>query len=832
MTALGLAVALACVAPVAANIRATDALAAPKRAAWRDAESDEFRTIRAAEIAANSALLEALARGADAASMRRIELAREAIALRREARTVAEVRAAELGLCEKRRTLAESIASKSPACASELLLEAAEDALLRALGADASDLMLSAGLATQAERERTRALCDVARGDLARAEALAKGAGGLSFAFRADMLGGLAALAAIDAGSADDLRAAALERLSRAAASKAPRTEELAALLALARARALERSAATRDEMLALLDDAQRTPDAATAFAARALAWSVRGGEGPFPAASPEIALLGATAELRARVATGGTSQELGLVARRALEAARARGSGPSESARLVQEMGAQISTRLDDALHAFALQGDAPHELFALAAAHGGTASADACVDSRAAAAARDPLCAPWFALPLAKGFEARGEPLQAAAVLESCVDAVDGMPLARELIELALVVRRADAESTERTAAAAALDRALEIAARRLASDPDAPRWILERVDLALASMDESADLARAEGLLRLFPAQNALEPLRGLREGEISALRALALPAGDASRAQALRSASTRLEEADGAVDALASRLDRATLEAARARLDTMRAALADASRRPAEAITIALRAVGAIDAPRATRVRAAAVWLRASLARGGVASVPAEVAALAAESAALRALMAPSIESEARAVEELLVAGDAKAARERAAKSLAALAPLALTAGSACPASLRHAAAVAALAGGDAVRAASLAREALAQSESEPAQRAAEILLAEALRAGDTAASRAEAFELLRALSPLSAQDRDLAWWRAQCAQLEMLAGDAARSTDLTARINRLKLVDPSLGDARIARRIDEVERRVKEARSGR
>jgi hypothetical protein len=205
---------------------------------------------------------------------------------------------------------------------------------------------------------------------------------------------------------------------------------------------------------------------------------------------------------------------------------------------------------------------------------------------------------------------------------------------------------------------------------------------------------------------------------------------------------------------------------------------------------------------------------------------------VASVPAEVAALAAESAALRALMAPSIESEARAVEELLVAGDAKAARERAAKSLAARAPLALTTGRACPAPLRRAAAIAALAGGDAARAASLAREALAQSESEPAQRAAEILLAEALRASDTAASRAEAFELLRALSPLSAQERDLAWWRAQCAQLEMLAGDAARSTDVTARINRLKLVDPSLGDTRIARRIDEAERRMKEARSGR
>ncbi|MFZ9915463.1 MAG: hypothetical protein ACO3IB_09060, partial [Phycisphaerales bacterium] len=330
MRALALAMALACVAPVAA----ADAGAAPSVTSRRgaDTDTDEFRTIRAAEVAANATLLEALARGAGTETMRRIELAREAIALRREARTVAEVRAAELGLCARRRALAASIAPTAPGCASELLLEAAEDALLRALGADASDLMFAAGLPTQAERERTLAVCEEVGADLARAEALAKGTGDASMAFRADMLGGLTALAATDAGAAPDRRALALERLSRAAASKASRTPELAALLALARARATERGAGARPERLALLDEAQRTSDAATAFAARALAWSERGGEGPFPTANPDIALLGAVAELRARAATRGTAQTIDTVARRALEAARARGSGPSES--------------------------------------------------------------------------------------------------------------------------------------------------------------------------------------------------------------------------------------------------------------------------------------------------------------------------------------------------------------------------------------------------------------------------------------------------------------------------------------------------------------------
>ncbi|MFZ9882023.1 MAG: hypothetical protein ACO3QC_11540 [Phycisphaerales bacterium] len=326
-----------------------------------------------------------------------------------------------------------------------------------------------------------------------------------------------------------------------------------------------------------------------------------------------------------------------------------------------MQELGAQLSTRLDEPLRTLGARDDAPHLLFALAATRDGTVPAAACADPRAAAAALAPACAPWFALPLAKGFEARGEPLEAAAVLESCVDAVDGMPLARELIELSLAVRRADAESARTTAAAnardvaAALDRALDIAMRRLPDDADAPRWILERADLALGAMDASSDLSRAESMLGRFPAQSPLAPLRTLRDAEILALRALTLPEGDAARPQALRSAAVRLEDAGVALDAVATRIDRPTLGAARARLDTMRAAVADASRRPAEAITVALRAVGAAEAGQAIRVRAASIWLDASLARGGVGSVPAEVAALAAESAALRALVAPSVEA---------------------------------------------------------------------------------------------------------------------------------------------------------------------------------
>ena len=107
------------------------------------------------------------------------------------------------------------------------------------------------------------------------------------------------------------------------------------------------------------------------------------------------------------------------------------------------------------------------------------------------------------------------------------------------------------------------------------------------------------------------------------------------------------------------------------------------------------------------------------------------------------------------------------------------------------------------------------------AAELARGALAADAND---RLSRWVLAESLREQPAAEARSEAFELYRQLSPLSATERDRFWWRAQLAQLEMVAARTGRDADpadIVGRVNRLEALDSALGGPGLAKRFEDI-----------
>ncbi|RLS89003.1 MAG: hypothetical protein DWI09_05520, partial [Planctomycetota bacterium] len=176
-----------------------------------------FRQLRSDEIAGNLAALTAAAAadagaGADADAdakhddwaQRRAGLGRDAVIARNAAKSGAGARAAEEHIDQMRAALAAQIAADDPACARELVLECAEDLLLRMITADASDAMLAIGLPTPQEIARVRAVVLVARARLA-SELLAPACAPTAdvatdaIVFRTRFLAGIAALCAADA---------------------------------------------------------------------------------------------------------------------------------------------------------------------------------------------------------------------------------------------------------------------------------------------------------------------------------------------------------------------------------------------------------------------------------------------------------------------------------------------------------------------------------------------------------------------------------------------------------------------------------------------------------
>ena len=261
---------------------------------------------------------------------------------------------------------------------------------------------------------------------------------------------------------------------------------------------------------------------------------------------------------------------------------------------------------------------------------------------------------------------------------------------------------------------------------------------------------------------------------------------------------------------------------------------ARVAAVRAAIALFTGDAIKACVLAERGYSDPFGDDATALRAARTWIEAALVTGQPVHAPPQLRTFAARSPAfrdwLRSPLARLLDDAESALAEGTVAKDPPGAID-------ALATL-LSAGLDSPlAETRAAQALGRLAALDRAGAERYAREALdAGSES----RLVRWVLAEALRSraevemqmeGQMEAQM-EAFALYRELSPLAAADRDRFWWRAQLAQLELLAAQpslAKGQADIVARVNRLTAIDATLGGPALAKRFEAV--RAKALASG-
>lgn len=780
-----------------------------------------FREIRAAEIAEDAAALESIARaaGGEQAS-ERVALARAAIESRRGARTASALRAAEDSIEARRAALAEQTAPRDAAAARELLLEGAEDLLLRGLAADASDAMIAVGLPTMGECDAAGAL--VARvdrhlGSALLAEALAPGAALATdpLAFRANFLAGLAALVTADLESAHGrsataVRARAADLLARAARSELPAPAEIAAILSLARARALQDPAARAP----LLGDAAKSQDAVRAFVARVEQWRDRSGA-PFPKPVDGLEVLALAAECRQRAERPETAEPLAKSLDQAFRAA----VGTRDEARKAQQLAAALAPRVapgldparDAMLRAQAVAEGAPPALLALMAV--GEASRAFLLEHEAAlrATARDAAIAPFLAVPLARELQAGGRGVDAARVLVEFVLASPKAEGAREALDIALEITRAEAERSD--TGEVALARALDAAIATYPADPLAANWQLARVDLALFPRWTLANADSAAQYLLTVPTDPAHRPLRELRGAEIDGVRA-------GSRADDALAVARKAE-------VLASTLP-PTERDATARAETLRARMLLVAERPSEALACAENALREPAITAATARRAATAWLAAALARENAIAPPHQLAEIAARQPEVADAIRPAVAAVARATEDAWIRGDAKAARSLGAERLM---PLANTlAASPATVEFARAAVLGELCGGK-------AEDAFASADRFtkrwPSDRALLWLRAEACRAqiARDASARARAFAFYRELSPLASRERDEYWWRAQLAQLELLADDAAQREPVLARINRLAALDATLGSPLLARRFEELRARCAKAPNG-
>ena len=850
--------------------------AAPQ-AAQRD--EDAFRAIRAAEIGGDAEGLREWSGHPVSTRVRaRAALAAEAIRLRSGARTVGEAVDAEDAVERLRTALLEKIASDAPAAARELVLESAEDLLLRRHVLSFGDASVAVGLPTGAELRQMRALLSAVDARLRSplvASCLAPDAAVATdaAAFRAHALKGLSMLLAADlfACEADGLlaesastdarhaararaaraRAEAQRLLARASLCELPIPPALSDILSLARGR-VEPDPAERTRLLAR---AAESADPAIALVARIARWKDQDSRGAFPKPRGErapvdaLARVGDAAEVRARLAAGEGVGAVAAVIADSLQRAGADSRDPAVSIARRRAMAEWFAERLPaDTLRAAAESG-APFPLVAVAAlAPGGDRVLDVVLDgvsdrvsdrvsdAGVAAITRDPLVGPIVAIRVAERLATRGAPDAAAETLLEAVRAFDGLPAARQAIDLALDLRRSLGEPTR-------LDAALALAIARFPGETATNGWTFERIDLALHDAGRVRDLGRAAALLeamaanRLHEADRAARSLRSI-ELELARLnRELELDETTTStrqreaREEAREEArATRLDE----LGTLATALDIAALPAAptdaspahvrtlAARLATARAEIELASGDMAKARVLADRALADRLVDDATALRAAKVWIGSALALGDGGHAPRALLEFAARSPTLRAWIADPLSRHVDRAEAAIVDGSVAA---DAAGAIEFLATLATAPDGASDVSILRARAMARFAALDRGGAEELAREAVA---ADPDDRLAQWLLAEALRRRDDSPGRVEAFSLYRSASPLSASDRDRFWWRSQLAQLEMLAEQPGRSedrADIVARVNRLAAIDGSLGGPALAKRFEAVRARA-------
>jgi len=844
-----------------------------------------FRQLRSDEIAGNLAALTAAAAGADADAgaghddwaQRRAGLGRDAVIARNAAKSGADARAAEEHIDQMRAALAAQIAADDPACARELVLECAEDLLLRMITADASDAMLAIGLPTPQEIARVRAVVLVARARL-ESELLAPACAPTAdvatdaIVFRVRFLAGIAALCAADAdecarraldpalapgrGSAtgpesatgpdaatDTMRNDAARWLDDAARSELPIPQDISAMLALARARA------TTDPILRarLLGEARASTDAVGNYVARVESWRNARADGvafpTAPSSNPALAFVAATAETRARMERNESAAQIAAPLERALRiAALARESTgdaigsaapnafdnsnprPSQPDERLQNMAASFALRMNARLLEIAASDDCPPLLLALASMHPAGTHLRAQRRDALIAAARDPLIAPWLAVALARALQAQGLMIEAADVLVSMVETTDGLAVARDAMDIALVIRRAQAARD--AAGEIALDHALSIAARKIIDSPaegaifrDA--WLLERVDLALFARWTLANPDRAAEILLGVSTVASMNDGRAVRAIEIEGARVSSV-APSSKRDAAMRVAA--------GAELVGAEIDPAHGDLL-ARAQCLRAEMLVIAGRRADASTCAARAMTSTDIDPRTAMRAAAAWISANAANDGAIQPPAALMALASTDAQVGELASAPLRAACDGVEAAIVEGNHSDAAKIARDQLAPWAQLASASTSAPTVELARAPILLALATGATADAIERARLACAAW---PDDRRLRWLLAESMRAGiaDDARLRAQSFAIFRALAPMAAPIRDDVWWRAQLAQLEMLGLDAtdtsANADEIIARINRLRAFDPQFSNKLLARRFDALRSKLEDA----
>lgn len=773
-----------------------------------------FRELRAAEMRDEIASIpaaEAIAPGGDAAE--RAAIARAAIELRGNARSAADVRAAEDAIALRRTSLARALESRAPDAARELLLESAEDLLLRRIVADGSDAMLAVGLPTGAECAGARETLD--RIDALLATPVLAGALGPQaalatdpIAFRAGFLAGIAAGMHADLDRCEgrdpaSSRARAASLLDRAARSELPAPAEIAAILALARARAMSDPASRAP----LLDSAVRSQDPTRAFVARVEQWRDNAARAPFPDAPSGLDILATAAQLRLCAPT-----EIPTAVERAFRAASVNG-GAARTRRLASALAQRIDARIRES----AATADASAALVALVAVAGDDraflrARLDALVP-----AMRDPAISPWLAVPLARELQASGRTADAVrtliAFVESMASTAGSEADVREAIEIALELARAAAQRDG--SGEVLLDSVLDAASARLAGDPRRTEWLLGRVDLALFPTWNLASADRAAELLLSVPTDAGFRTARDIRAVEIEGLRA----GSDVNAALAVMRKT----------EIMGTTIPRAETELS-ARAETLRAQMLLVATRPAEALacaTLALRERGIKDQ---TARRAADAWLRAAVAEDEPIAPPAELLALAARIPAIPEAALPVVGQLVTAIEEALLRGDIAVARKIAAGRLTPLLRIAESSPSAASAIVSRASVLAELAAGRADEAFARADRA---AKRWPSDRSILWLRAECARrdADGGEAGRVRAFALFRELSPLATKSRDEFWWRAQLAQLEMLFDDPAQREQVLARINRLSAIDKSMGSPLLSRRFEELRTRCAKPADG-
>ena len=857
MRATTLLAAPACLAATlaaAACAGIASASAPPAAVQSTSEETPLFRAIRAAEIAGESDRLGAWMAADQPPRVRaRAALAVEAVRLRGAARTVAEAIAAEREIEKLRGALLAKVEADAPLVARELALESAEDLLLRLHAVPLGDVTVAIGLPSAAELAEARSVLAAVDARLGSSTVAAAFAANSDIAtdpavFRAHALKGLSRVLAADLAqcaadgltdadssasartaartSADAARIEAQRLLARASLCELPIPEALGDILALARGR-VEGDAPVRDRLLARAAD---SGDPATALVARVARWRAAGGRGGFPVVGTEsaplepLARLAYAAEMRARRGFDGSADAVAAPLVRSLQRAGAESRDPAVSIKRRRATADWFAERLPQEMLEFAARDDAPPALVAVATlAPEGSRVLDAAPDA-AERAATDPLVGPVVALRVAEWRAARGESTAAADTILAAVRAFEGLPAARDAVAIALDLRRTAARSPDR---APALDEALALAIERFGTDPAAFGWRCERIDLALFGPQPLRDLGRAASLLRSATRSDLPETDRNnlfLRQIELEVARLTdglswqAVAAREDLAAQFVELGKTAMVldvQALPAIDPAASPLHVKTLPA---RMSAVRAEIALIANDALRSRIMAERACADPFVDDGTALRAARVWIDAALASGEPVHAPPELRAFAARSPELRDWIAAPLARLVDAAETAVAEGTIPRDPPGAIDALGSL----LSAGSAQPsaASLR-AKALGRLAALDRDMAAELARGALAADAND---RLSRWVLAESLREQPAAEARSEAFELYRQLSPLSATERDRFWWRAQLAQLEMVAARTGRDADpadIVGRVNRLEALDSALGGPGLAKRFEDI-----------